>query len=395
MEKESLTLFSKSYSLRKLPYPHIVVSSKKEIHGWWGGRRECTGERFLLNPYSGCSVGCFYCYARSFPGWFQLFRKRGIVVVAEEFHKAVARQLDSIDIAACGYLSPVTDPFQPLNREFRLAEKIIVEFSKRNIPIEFITKCRVPDEVLNILKGNEHNFGQISILTPDEKISRILAPRGAGVDILFENIARISAKGIFSVIRIDPILPFITDSREDLANLIRKAKKSGAKHVISSVLDIPQVIREEILEFIKRNFGFDIYIKYKGLYTEKISGYLNADLNYRIKIFDFLKREVLKNGMSFALCMEHRILKDGNLKGLNKEYMSSDNCEGINIPLYRRRGDKFYPAADCPGNCLNCEDPICGVDDLAMGEPGSKKDWKLKDYKRWSAMIKLKSYEDK
>jgi len=84
--------------------------------------------------------------------------------------------------------------------------------------------------------------------------------------------------------------------------------------------------------------------------------------------------------------MEYELI-DGKPKGLNQEFMSSINCEGINIPIYHRVGKGFEPIVDCQGACLNCQEAICGINDLAMGkEANSKKDWKLKDYRRWSQL---------
>jgi hypothetical protein len=77
-------------------------------------------------------------------------------------------------------------------------------------------------------------------------------------------------------------------------------------------------------------------------------------------------------------------LKEGRPVGLNAEFMSSANCEGVNVPLYRRRGDRFEPAAACDGACLACVEARCGIDDLAMGTGGGKKDFTLADYRRWS-----------
>ncbi len=387
MQKENFLWRNKQYQIDKTPYPHIVVSSKKELHGWWGGIRECTSERLLINPYSGCSIGCFFCYARSFPGWFQVFREQGIIVAAKDFDEVVAKQLDSLDIASCGYLSPVTDPFQVLNEKFHLSEKIIAKFVERNIPIEFTTKSQVPHAVLDMMQENIHNFGQVSILSLNDKLNRLIIPRGAGAKSLLGNIYQMSKRRIFSVLRIDPILPYITDGRNELKELIEKGRDSGARHIVTSVVDIPLLIKKEFLSFIKEHFGTGIFEKYGSLYRERIGNYLHADINYRLNVFDFLRREADKTGLSFALCMEYEKMEDGSIKGLNRHFMSSVNCEGIDIPLYKRRGDKFYPLYDCPGSCLNCRKALCGIEDLAMANPGSKKDWKLKDYKRWSTMI--------
>jgi DNA repair photolyase len=307
--------------------------------------------------------------------------------VAENFDRLVEEQLDSIEVASCGYLSPVTDPFQPLNQKFRLSEKIIAKFVERNIPIEFITKARVPSEVLEMLEGNPHNFGQVSILSNNQKLNSLLAPAGATLEELLASVNRMARRKIFAVVRIDPIFPYLTDNRKMLRELIQMSVDAGANHLIASVLDIPLCTKEEILFFIRKNFGGEIFRKYLFLYQDRIDNYLQAELSYRLSLFDYLRQEADKAGITFALCMEYRRDEFGNLEGLNKYFMSSGNCEGIDIPIYKRKGKKFYPAFDCSGNCLNCQQALCGIEDLAMGKPGAKKDWKLEDYRRWSTML--------
>ncbi|MCM8792029.1 MAG: hypothetical protein NC826_02635 [Candidatus Omnitrophica bacterium] len=364
-------------------YKLKIISTKKQLHGWYSGKRECTAERLLINPYNGCSVGCFYCYARALPGYFEIFNKKNIIFVCNDFDRVVSRQLDSIDVTSCGYLSPVTDPFQEIEDRFHLSEKIILEFIKRDIPIEFITKCKIPQRVIELIKTQRHSFGQVSILTTDEKLRKILAPGGTDTEELFNNLKRLSKEKIFSVCRVDPIFPFITDTKKHLEELITRAQDSGARHIVASILDIPLRIKGFILNCIKRYFGMDMYYNYLKLYQERI-GYLNARIEYRRKIFEFLKNVCEKKKITFALCMEYEI-KDDRILGLNKEFMTSKNCEGIDIPIYVRKNNKFEPLYNCLGNCLNCNSALCGIEDLAMARSSdSKKDFKLKDYRRWS-----------
>ncbi len=108
---------SDNLTIIKEPVPHVLLETKKELHGWYAGKRECTAERMLINPYNGCGVNCFYCYTRALPGYFEAFHSDGTIFVSKDFDLTVARQLDSIDVASCGYLSPVTDPFQKINEK--------------------------------------------------------------------------------------------------------------------------------------------------------------------------------------------------------------------------------------------------------------------------------------
>jgi len=385
----NISIGGKEYEIIEEPQKHVVVPTKKELHGWWPGKRECTSERMLINPYNGCGIGCFFCYSLAFPGHFQTFRKENVIIVAKDFDKIVSDQLDSINVASCGYLSPVTDPFQPVNNRYHLSEKIIRVFVERNIPIEFITKAEIPEEAIELIKEQKHSFGQISFLSINENLRKILVPRGASNDVLFRNLERMAEKGIYAVCRIDPIFPYLTDNKSGFQQLIKRAKDSGAKHIIVSVLDIPIKIHKEVLNKIKTNFGTGIEFDYRRLYVENIDGYLNARIDYRKKVFDILRNICENLDMTFALCMEYELI-DGKPRGLNREFTSSRNCEGIDIPVYRRVKEKFVPATDCRGDCLNCTEAKCGIEDLVMKRESSKKDWRLKDYRRWSRQLKRK-----
>jgi len=374
---------SRYYEVEKAPLPHILVASNKTLHGWWKGKRECTSERMLINPYNGCSVNCLFCYSQGFPGYFQLFRREGIVTLFRDFDRSVAHQLDSISVASCGYLSPVTDPFQRLNETYRLSERIVDAFVERNVPICFSTKSRVPQRVIDRMREQTHSFGQVSILTPKEELRRGLMEEGACTDELFGNLTRLRDAGLSAVLRIDPIIPHLTDAKDELKDLVQRAVDSGSTHVVASVMDIPVRIFDDLLRKFKR-FGTGFSYDLGRLYRERLDGYQHARIEYRKSVFDRLRNLCDSIGISFALCMEYEVL-DGRPVGLNPEFMSSVNCDGTNIPLYKRMGKTFKPACNCRGDCLNCKDPLCGVEDLAMGRyKESKKDFTLKDYRRWS-----------
>ncbi|MFQ6089325.1 MAG: radical SAM protein [Candidatus Methanofastidiosia archaeon] len=372
----------KSFKVIKKPHPPICVNSKKEMHGWWdcGFQRECTSERLLLNPLNGCTFNCVFCYANSFPyQYFKTFRERGIVTVFEDFDKVVANQLDDLSIASCGYLSPVTDPFQPLDLKYKLSRKIVLEFVKRNLPVEVVTKGEIPKSVISMLKKQEHSFGQVSILTLKEELRRKFMSSGASTKVLIRNIERLSNNDVFVVARIDPIIPNLTDSRDDLEDLIKTLSDAGASHIVTSCLDIPLSIEHEILERFER-VKPGIRKIYSRLFTEKRKVYKHANIRYKKRLFKMVKEICMKNEVTMALCMEFEVFR-GSVVGLNREFMISKNCEGIDTPIYIRKGEVFEPV-DCLGNCLHCLSAICGIEELCGG--GS---WRLGDYRRWSREV--------
>lgn len=386
----------KEYRVIPDPIPHILVDSKKELHGWWPGKRECTGERMLINPYNGCTHNCFFCYAHALWGYFYTFETEGVVTVCKDFDKVVAGQLDNVDYAACGYLSPVTDPFQPLNNKYKLTEKIIAEFVNRNIPVEFITKGKVSDEAIELISKQKHSFGQVSLLNIGEELRKKMVPGGASTNVLLDNVKRLRAKNIFTVVRIDPVLPYITDKTKDLEKLIKTVSDLGVEHIVTSCIDIPGKLSTKFKTWLHNNFGDNMVKKYQTLFSERIDGYSNANIKYRRELFGKIRKMCDKNNITMALCMEYEKTDDALPKGLNSEFMSSVNCEGINIPMYKfsgveENGYRQFTPLPCSNNggCLTCVDSICGIEELAMGKHYAcsrkcKVDFKLTDYKRWS-----------
>ena len=80
-----------------------------------------------LSPYSGCAFGCHYCYVptlhfhrRLAPSWGQVVRAK---VNAPALLRAAARrgELEGKWL----YLSPVTDPYQPAERTYRLTRGML------------------------------------------------------------------------------------------------------------------------------------------------------------------------------------------------------------------------------------------------------------------------------
>ena len=374
------------------------------MHGWWNsaadqGKRACTSERLLINPYNGCSWNCFFCYAHALWGYFDLFQKEELVTVFKDFDKVVESQLKKILCASCGYISPTTDPFQPINNTYRLTEKIMSVFLKHDLPVEIITKGVISNEAIKIMASHpyRHSFGQVSILTLDDELrKKLVLGKGANTTQLLKNIERLANSDIHAVCRIDPIIPFVNDDINDIKDIINLAVESGAKHIGTSILDIPIFIKDKIFNKLAEMKGPDIVNQYNKLYTEIITSDLHANITYRKKIFSEIKKTCIEKGITMSTCMEFEIIKQNNkiyYESLNNnhQFMTSDNCEGINIPIYTRKNfnEKFKPV-NCKGNCLYCKlSPVpCNVLTLQEG-----KNLKLKDYRNWNKFLKQEEFK--
>ncbi|MCS7233531.1 MAG: radical SAM protein [Synergistetes bacterium] len=347
------------------------------MHGWWNWKyRACPAERFLLNPYAGCSVGCFFCYSRALPGYHREAFLKDLVFVWVNFAEGLSRRLDKLYISPPGYLSPTSDPFQPVNLKYRIAEKVIRAFIERNLPILVVTKREISEEALSLLEKQRDSVFEVSLLALNEKLRRFLSPGGSTVKEILSSLEKASKRGIHTVLRLDPILPFINDKEDDIYALLKEAKERGVRHVVVSCLDIPLRIKRTVLSFLSR-WDSSLPFKYDSLYKERVSNSIQASLTYRKELFSKVREIADSLSLTLSLCME--FTEDG--KNLNEIYATSKNCEGKVMPISLRQGEKFLPLP-CfnEGSCLTCFKPTCGVSALAMR--GETKYLSYNDFRR-------------
>ena len=137
---------------------------------------------FTLNPYSSCSFGYAYCYAAFFSrtkdnrdNW-----ERWVVVkenVVELLRKRNPGALDGKMI----YMSSVTDPYQPIEKELRITRGLLELVAKRHKP-KMVVQTRSPlvTRDCKLFHYIEDNGGRVqvnmTVTTGDEDVRRAFDP---------------------------------------------------------------------------------------------------------------------------------------------------------------------------------------------------------------------------
>src|SRR5205807_557108 len=80
------------------------------------------------NPYSGCTFGCNYCYAAFFANTETLKQNWGRwVQVKENALSLLIKRRKKPLIDKTIYMSSVTDPYQPIERDLKLTRALLEE----------------------------------------------------------------------------------------------------------------------------------------------------------------------------------------------------------------------------------------------------------------------------
>src|SRR5215831_8659231 len=140
-----------------------------------------------INPYRGCEHGCVYCFARPTHAYFNL--SSGLDFETKLFYKPDAAKLLKEELAAKNYeCSPIalgtnTDPYQPVEREYKITRQILEVLSECNHPASIVTKgAAIIERDIELLASMaQRNLMAvfISITTLDKNIKRTLEPRAA------------------------------------------------------------------------------------------------------------------------------------------------------------------------------------------------------------------------
>ena len=167
---------------------------------------------FTLNPYSGCSFGCTYCYAAFFSRDIERRDSWGYWVDVKEnaIELMAKRRSGSLD-GKLIYMSSVTDPYQPVDRELELTRGILKIMAARHRP-KLVIQTRSPTVVrdCDLFRQIEENGGRVqvnmTVTTDDEDIRRTFEPFCPSNTARIRAIGEVRAKGIDTCITMTPLL---------------------------------------------------------------------------------------------------------------------------------------------------------------------------------------------
>ena len=187
---------------------------------------------FTLNPYSGCSYGCTYCYAAFFSGkikerdtWGEWVRvKSNAVGILSDRLKKNPVYIDDKVI----YMSSVTDPYQPIERKIELTRDLLavmaghkpsekigqysLELGKSYPKPKLVVQTRSPDVVrdCDLFHQIEEHGGRVrvnmTVTTDDEDVRRTFEPYCPSNTARLRAITQVQTKGVDTCITMTPLL---------------------------------------------------------------------------------------------------------------------------------------------------------------------------------------------
>lgn len=209
-----------------------------------------------INPYRGCEHGCIYCYARPTHAYMDL--SPGIDFESKLFAKPSAPELLRKELAKRGYrctpmaLGTNTDPYQPVEREYRITRGIIEVLAEHDHPLTIVTKSWLVDRDIDLLAPMaKKDLVQVflSVTTLESDLSRRLEPRTSAPLRRIEAIRKLSDAGIPTGVMFAPVIPFLND--QELEAVLERAAAAGAQSAGYVIVRLPLEIKDLFHEWLK------------------------------------------------------------------------------------------------------------------------------------------------
>ncbi len=191
----------------------------------WSGRFCTCPPKYSLNPYTGCSHGCLYCYITSYiPQGFHCRPKKNLILrLSQDLTKCHDRYLS---------ISNSSDPYPPEEKKYKLMTKILPLLKDSGIKVLLVTKSNLITRDIPILRTMSLAVS-LSITTLDTDWAQRIEPHAPPPSKRLHALKLLSSSHIPCSVRLDPIIPGVND--EEITDIIT-AISPYCKHVVSSTV---------------------------------------------------------------------------------------------------------------------------------------------------------------
>ncbi len=268
--------------------------------------------KYSLQPYTGCSHRCLYCYATAYIGVRDSEPKR-------EFIKRLRADLRKADPRLPVSMSNSSDPYPPLEAELRVTRRALEELVSHGFRVLIVTKSDLVLRDIDVIRGRPVSVS-ITITTLDDSLARRMEPGAPPPSRRVRAVAKLTEEGVPVSVRIDPIVPGLNDDPHELRELVAEVAAAGAKHVVTSTFKA----RPDSLARMSAVFP-DLADRWRRLYKvegERNRGYYYLRRALRVAILWPVVEEARRRGLTYATCREG--LQD-------PKFFRAPTCDGTHL----------------------------------------------------------------
>jgi DNA repair photolyase len=228
------------------------------------------GMKYCINPYTGCTHACTYCYAtfmKRFTGHSEPWGTfTDIKINAPEILRKQLKRAEKGSVM----LSSVTDPYQPAETRYKITRKCLEVLELFQFPVKILTKSPLIVRDIDIISKLQETEVGLTITTDDDRVRKIFEPNAPPISERLEALKTLYKAGIYTYVFIGPLLPMNPDALAkqirpyahriliDRMNYRSKTQHIYKKHKMEKWLDegfTEKVISKLQLHFVEKDLS--------------------------------------------------------------------------------------------------------------------------------------------
>ena len=289
-----------------------------------------------LNITQGCLFECTYCYARGYrqtpqKGEVHLYTNLPDLLREELVRKKVVPQWVILNTSS--------DCFQHHPDILNITHDVIRILVDHGIGISFLTKGLIPRRFFDLLRlSREKILAQIGLVSLSGRYWSEYEPGTPSPETRLENIQRLKEIGILPEIRIDPIIPFVTDTEAEAKALFRRLQEIGVKRVTLSYLHLRPAIERQLMAELSSLHRKVIESCFKAREWREIGSSTKTKLlpkTLREKGYQRMKEIGERFGITTSVCQCKNPDLKGDLCGSGRARMAISKRTTWQLPLFQ------------------------------------------------------------
>lgn len=205
--------------------PAKIILTKNKYPQYW------FGNDYYMNLYRGCHHGCIYCDSRSECYHNDDFdnvklKENALVILKNELAKKKNKGV--IGIGA------MSDSYNAFEKDLNITRKALELIRDYHFGVSLETKSNLVTRDIDLfleIQKYQDVIIKMTITTYDDELSQAIEPHVCVSSKRFEAIQKLSEAGIYTGILLHPVLPFLTDTEENIVQIVKCAYTSGAKFI--------------------------------------------------------------------------------------------------------------------------------------------------------------------
>jgi len=238
---------------------------------------------YALNCYVGCQHACRYCYARFMARFSNHHEEWGkFVDVKVNVAEVLLRQLRRKRVGSV-MISSVCDGWQPLEEKYCLTRECLGLLVASGYDVSILTKSALVLRDLDILAGKKNAELGMTVTTFDEELRQIIEPAASPTAQRFHALARAAEKGVKIWLFVGPLLPFLSDTEENIGQLMERASRLPISRLYVDKLNLRPKVWESLKAMLMEDFPWLIPRYRRVLFDPGLAGRYVSELRQKVE----------------------------------------------------------------------------------------------------------------